>query len=419
MNHRLIGFYVLIAIFVARTSDAEGFRIYGMSADGQMRGEALVASSKGADANWYNPAALVKLAPTGNVSGGLNYLVLKAKYTSTTGQSVMNNDSDFPLPSFYYSQKVGPRWAFGIGLNTPFGLSTDYTDPSFNYITTGGEIKLVNVSPNTSFKISDSLSFGAGVNYYKSSTELRQDVPYSQIPPPIVPPGSSDSSLKVQGKGDGFGLNTGFLWSLSKTQNFGVTYKSEVTVDYDGEKAHLDTAPGINAPYDVGVKTRLRFPDMVAFGWNTKPTNRWDIEIGGQWTNWADMEKVEIKFEDQTFVQDQTTRFDWKNTWTARVGGTYALNDIWKLSGGYFYTTSPTRESTYTPLVPDGDHHVFSLGGTYDKGPLSVGIPLVLIIQTGTSNIQNDKTDVTGSNNVNGNYELMAYQLGLSASWKF
>ncbi len=419
MNHRIIGFYVLIALFFVRTLNAEGFRIYGMSADGQMRGEALVASSNGPDANWYNPAALVKLDATGNVSGGLNYLIVKAKYTNNTGQSVKNNDTDFPLPSLYYSQKVGLRWAFGIGMNTPFGLSTDYTDPSFNYITTGGEIKLINVSPNASFKVSDSLSIGAGVNYYKSSTELRQDVPYSQLPFPPVPPGSSDSALKVKGKGDGFGLNTGILWSLTKTQKVGVTYKSEVTIDYDGEKAHIDNAPGINAPYDVGVNTRIRFPDMIGFGWNTKPTNRWDIEIGGQWTNWTDMEKVEIKFKDQTFVQDNITRFDWKNTWTARVGGTYSLNNIWNLSGGYFYTTSPTRESTYTPLVPDGDHHVFSLGGTYSKGSLSVGIPLVLIIQTGSSSIDNNVTDVTGSQNVDGKYDLMAYQLGLSASWKF
>lgn len=414
MNRRLTGLATLLVLFVVGTSSAEGFRLYGLSADGQMRGEALVASSDGPDANWYNPAALVKLDTTSSVSGGLNYLIVKAEYTSNTGQSVKNNDTDFPLPSLYYSQKVGLRWAFGIGMNTPFGLSTDYTDPSFNYITTGGEIKLINVSPNASFKVSDSLSIGAGVNYYRSSTELRQDVPYSLIA------GKPDSPLKVEGDGDGIGLNTGVLWNLSDTQKFGLTYKSEITVDYTGGKAHLDRSPATDQPYEIGAKTRLRFPDIVGMGWSFQPAKKWDVEIGGQWTNWEDMDKVEVRLDEQTaFLTNSTTELNWKNAWTARIGGTYALSDIWNMSGGYFYTTSPTRESTYTPLVPDGDHHVFSLGGTYSKGSLSVGFPLVLIIQTGTSSIQNNVTDVTGTQNVDGKYDLLAYQIGLSANWRF
>ncbi len=409
----------LLTLLLAGNTAAEGLRLYGMSADGQMRGESLVASAQGPDANWYNPAALATMKTESMVSGGLNFLVVNAEYTSNTGQSATNNDKVFPLPSLYYAQKFGDRLAFGVGMNTPFGLSTDYDNPSFGNITTGGQVTLLNISPNVSYKLNESLSLGLGVNYYRSTIELRQMVPYSQLPFPPIPPSSSDSALNIQGEGDGFGLNTGVLWNLSNTQKIGLTYKSEVTIDYDGEQAHLDTAPGINAPYDTGVKTRLRFPDMIGFGWNSQPADRWNVEIGGQWTNWADMEKVEIYFDDQTFVQDTTTRYDWKNTWTARVGGTFDLNDVWKLSGGYFYTTSPTRESTYTPLVPDGDHHVFSVGGTYSRGSLSVGIPLVLILQTGTSNIQNNITDVTGTQNVNGKYDIMAYQLGLSANWKF
>lgn len=419
MNRSSIGLTALLALLLAADAAAEGFRLYGMSADGQMRGEALVASGTGPDANWYNPAALITIEPKSVVSAGLNLLVVNAKYTNTTGQSVENNDTTFPLPSVYFAQKIGDRLALGLGMNTPFGLSTDYTDPTFKYITTGGKIELINISPNVAYKLNESFSLGLGVNYYRSSVELRQVVPYASLPFPPVPPGSTDSNLKVEGKGDGVGLNTGILYKLSDTQGLGLTYKSEVTIDYDGEKAHLDNAPGINMPYDTAAKTRIRFPDMIGFGWNYKPTDRWNVEIGGQWTNWTDLEKLDIKVEDQTFIQDTTTRLDWKNTWTTRIGGSYGLNDRWILSGGYFYTTSPTRESTYTPLVPDGNHHVFSVGGTYNKGSLTVGIPLVLILQTGTSNIQNNVTDITGTQNVDGDYDLIAYQLGLSASWKF
>lgn len=414
MNRNSMGLSALLALFLAANAAAEGFRLYGMSADGQMRGEALVASDEGPDANWYNPAALVTIEPKSMVSGGLNLLVVNAKYTSTTGESVKNNDTVFPLPSVYYAQKICDRLAVGLGMNTPFGLSTDYTDPTFKYITTGGKVELINISPNAALKVTDTLFFGAGVNYYRSTTELRQVVPYT------LTAGQPDSPLKVEGEGDGFGLNTGLLWKMSDTQKLGVTYKSEVTIDYTGGKAHLDRNPFTAEAYETGVQTRIRFPDMVGMGWSFQPAKRWDVEIGGQWTNWADMKKLEVRLDEQTaFLTNATTQLDWKNTWTARVGGTYGLNDLWKLSGGYFYTTSPTRESTYTPLVPDGNHHVFSVGGTYNKGSLTVGIPLVLILQTGTSDIQNNVTDVSMTQNVNGKYELMGYQLGLSASWKF
>lgn len=416
MNRRVLCVFSLLAFCFVSDSAAEGFRLYGMSAEGQMRGEALVASAQGPDANWYNPAALANSENKHEVLGGLNFLTVNEEYTSTTGQKVKNNDKYFPLPSLYYAQKMNDRWAMGIGVNTPFGLSTAYDNSApFSYITTGGKVQLVNISPNAAFKVTDALSFGLGVNYYRSSAELRQMLPYSLA-------GGTDSPLKIEGDGDGVGLNTGLLVKLSDTQNVGVTYKSEVTIDYDGKNAHIDNVSPGNEPFDTGVKTRLRFPDMVGMGWSFQPSKRWDVEIGGQWTNWADMKKVDVAFENPLPgpagpISETSTQFDWKNTWTARIGGTCALTDLWKISGGYFYTTTPTRESTYTPLVPDGNHHVFSVGGTYTKGPLTVGIPAVLILQTGSSSIHNNVS--VGGQNVNGKYDLIAFQLGLSAGWRF
>ena len=404
---------LVLGVLGAAGVRAEGFRLYGMSAEGQMRGEALVASAQGPDANWYNPAALVTMPLGSAVSAGLNYLVVKAEYTSNTGQSAKNNETNFPLPSLYYSQKISDDFAFGVGVNTPFGLSTDYEDnASFSYITTGGEVKLINLSPNIAVRVNDQVSWGIGINYYRSSIELRQIAPYSLA-------AGTDSPVKIQGEGEGVGVNTGFLVKLSETQRVGLTYKSEATIDYDGKSAHVDNVPVFNVPYETGVKTRITFPGMVGFGYGFEPSDRWQIEIGGQWTNWQVLNKVDVQFDEQTFLQNKTVPFDWKDSWTGRVGGTYRVNDAWKLSGGYFYTTSPTRESTYTPLVPDGNHHVFSVGGQYAHGRLSIGIPAVLILQSGRSTIQNNVSEGYGVQNVNGNYDLLAFQLGLSAGWKF
>ena len=89
MNRSLTGLSTLLALFLTANATAEGFRLYGMSAEGQMRGEALVASAQGPDANWYNPAALANTEAKHTVLGGLNFLTLDAEYTSTTGQKEM------------------------------------------------------------------------------------------------------------------------------------------------------------------------------------------------------------------------------------------------------------------------------------------------------------------------------------------
>ena len=404
LNRYLVFIVAIIAGF--ETARAEGFRLYGMSQEGQMRGEALVASGDGPDVNWYNPAALTGMGGEARATAGLNYIVVYSDVKDATGNTYKNNDKVFPLPSLYYGQKWGERWAFGMGINTPFGLSTSYDNSvPFKYGTTGATVELVNFSPNAAFKISDSVSVGAGINYYRSSVELNKVAPY----------GVPDSPVSVSGEGSGVGLNTGVLFNLPNRQKIGLTYKSEVAIDYDGGKAKVDQFPLAGQPYETGANTRIRFPDMVGFGWAINSNDRWNIEVGGQWTNWTDLEKVELTFDEpNAYLPNETTRFDWKNSWTARIGATYQMTHQWKLSGGYFYSTTPTRESTYSAAIPDGNHHVVSAGGLFDSGRWMVGIPAVLVFQTGSSNINTDKLY-----EIDGEYDVFAYQLGLSVGLRF
>ncbi len=409
-----IGLVVGLAM-IGGSVQAEGLRIYGMSAEAQMKGEASVATARSGDANWYNPAALLE-GEKREVSAGLNYLVILADYTNMAGVKTENQRKTFPLPSMYYKQNLSPSWAIGVGVNTPFGLASEYEKSApFSYITTGGEITLLNVSPNVAYQVTKSLSVGAGVNYYQSTAKLTQQAPWSILA------ASPDGEIKIEGSGSGVGVNSGFLWKIDDTQRFGATYKSEVKVKYSGKDASVENVPFIGgATYKTGVETSIRFPDIVSMGYGFKPTEKLEIEIGGQWTNWTDVEKLTITFDQPTaFLPNNTTRMDWKDSWVGRVGGTYQMNPTWSFAGGYFYDTSPTRESTYTPLVPDGDHHVFSLGAMYKSGGFSVGIPAVLILQTGTSHINNDITDITTTQNVDGKYNLLGYQLGLGVKWAF
>ena len=101
------------------------------------------------------------------------------------------------------------------------------------------------------------------------------------------------------------------------------------------------------------------------------------------------------------------------------MGANYDYSDHLSLSGGFFSDRSPTNEATYTPLVPDGDHHGFSAGAKYKHGNWIIQVPIVGMIQTGTSSINSSTTDSTSTQNTDGKYSLTVFQIGLGIIYQF
>ena len=70
---------------------------------------------------------------------------------------------------------INPKLSFGVALNVPFGLKTEYDTPWRGQLTAiKSEIKTVNVNPSVAYKVSDTVSIGAGVSVQKIEAELSQ-----------------------------------------------------------------------------------------------------------------------------------------------------------------------------------------------------------------------------------------------------
>jgi long-chain fatty acid transport protein len=54
--------------------------------------------------------------------------------------------------------------------------------------------------------------------------------------------------------------------------------------------------------------------------------------------------------------------FDWHPSWMFDFGATRYLGNGWRFSGGYMYSMNTVPDYTFSPLVPDSDRHIFSLG---------------------------------------------------------
>ena len=394
-----IGLSVLLS-FTA-TVHPEGFRIYGLSAEAQSRGEAVVASVDDASAVWYNPGALTKLGKF-DLSVTFNNMIIPAKYTDLANREEKSQRSYFPFLHAYFSSNLGTEnLAVGFGVNEPFGLATEYGKTSaFRYITTGGEIILVNFNPTVAYKLHPTFSIGLGLDYYNSTAELRQQYPWGAFVP-----GAPDGSVTVQGKGDGFGFNTGILYQPLPEHSLGLTYRSQVVVKYGNRKAEVTNIPaalqgffpaGTGDVYATGAKTSVKFPDIIGLGYAFKPNGQWTWELGSQWSNWDDVRSFVIK-----------------------AGFEHQYTENFSFSGGYFYDQSPTNEATYGPLVPDGNHHVFSIGPKYKRGDFAISLPVVGLIQTGTDSINSAVADATGTQNTDGKYSLYFVQIALGINYRF
>lgn len=397
-------FLGLLLSFVAFSAQAEGLRIYQQTAESQMRAEAVVASGSDGGVAWHNPAMLTTLGK-GDVSFNFDNLILKSQYTNNSGVVEKNNKSYFPLPSLYYGQKVGDSpWAVGVSINNPFGLSTEYSKTSdFRFITTGGEVRVLGVNPSVAYEISPKLSVAAGASYFYSTAELNQQVP-----------GAIESEAQVKGSGDGFGMNAALFMKVTEADSVGVSYRSQVVVKYSGGDSVI-TTPG-NGETRAAAKTSMRFPDTLNVGLAHRFA-KGVVELGGGWTNYTDAKQVVVQANG---LPDSVTNLYWKNSGSVRIGGEYWFRNNYSLSGGYTYILSPTRESTYNPLVPDGNHHVFCSGLTNKRGNFTFRLPLVVFVQTGRSHVDSETTDpFAQGQNVDGKYTLTGYQIGVGASYRF
>ncbi|MSQ60331.1 MAG: hypothetical protein EXR36_11995 [Betaproteobacteria bacterium] len=77
------------------------------------------------------------------------------------------------VPNIYFSMPVGEKLAFGLGINAPFGLKTEYESTWLGrFQGIKSDLKTLNVNPSMAFKVSDAVSVGAGINWQRAQAEL-------------------------------------------------------------------------------------------------------------------------------------------------------------------------------------------------------------------------------------------------------
>ena len=365
----------LIALAVASTlggastlASAAGFALIEQSASGMGSAFAgAAATAEDASTVFYNPAGMSRIEGMQITVGG-HLIDLSAKFSNSgssipvgalaAGSQSGGNGGDAGglnvVPNFYFVMPIGEKLNFGVGVNAPFGLVTEYDD---NWIGRfqgiKSDLKAINVNPALSFKLNDTLSIGAGVNYQRLDVELTNAV---------VLPGPSEGRAKLEADDDAWGWNVGVLFQPMPSTKVGASYRSKLNYKLDGTTT-VTTATGVAIAAAGGATTAdVTLPDSFSLSLAQRLNDQWEFLADATFTRWSEINRINIVDSTNGTLRDSLV-LDFDNTWRYSIGVNYKLNDGWTLKGGLALDQSPVKGATTRSVrLPDNDRTWVSLG---------------------------------------------------------
>jgi long-chain fatty acid transport protein len=411
-------------------SNAAGFALLEQSASRLGTAFAGTAAA-GDDATilYFNPAGLMLLdgAQASIVTSGVE-ITSEFEDTGSSaafGQPLGNDGGDAGdwnfIPSAYFATPLGERWAWGVGINAPFGLTTDY-DPGWmgRFQALRSEIMTLNVNPSLAYRVNPRLSFGIGLNYQRLEAELTNAVDYSavigqgvqqlvlggQLPSAAAPgvlgaTAGLECRARVRGDDDAWGFNFGVLYELSEQTRLGLSYRSRL--EYDVRGAVRFTAPVTADPVGAGILTQaaapgaalasgpasvdLTVPDSAIFSVQQSLGQRARLLLDVSWTGWSTIQELRVVRDTGATVSVTPER--WRDAWRYALGANYSLTDTVMLRAGVAYDETPVPTATRTPRLADADRTWLAVGARWIRGPLTLDFGFAHLFARSVSLAQN------------------------------
>lgn len=377
-HHRVMATGALcLATALCQTApaSASGFQLREQSAEGM--GNAFAGSSaKAADLStiFYNPAGMTRLQ--GNATQGeVAYIMPKANFTgvatrnpgvggaATGGGNGGDAGVDTPLPSMYAMMSVSPDLKFGLAINTPFGLETDYEEGwAGRYMALNSKLMTIDITPSVAYRLNSNWSVGGGLNIQYASSTLTNAIDNR------LAGSATDGKSEITGDDWGVGVNLGVLYEFSPTSRLGLNYRSRVMHELKGETDYTGVvnAGALTNLIDSDATAKMTTPDVVSIGIYHELSPEWAVMGEAQYTNWSLFDHLSVDNKNGT---DVYVNEDWKDAYFFSVGATYKPNEKWKLQGGLAYDLSPVPEAHRTARIPDQDRLWLSGGIGYQLTP--------------------------------------------------
>jgi len=268
------------------------------------------------------------------------------------------------VPASYFIQPLNDQWAWGIGLFSNYGLSTEYSK-TFPAGAGAGDTELmtININPNIAYRINENFSIGAGINAVYGAAELNR---YAGLLGPLIPPSQggplATNTRLAHLKGDtwGFGWNVGTLYEVNDNHRFALTYRSQVDMSFDGDFQGLTS---LNRTVDGNLK--LDLPAQAEFAGYHRLNQQFAVHYSVNWTDWSAFQELRATSAQCAGGVCLQKDEKFKDSTRYSIGGTWYINPAWEARLGFAYDNSPIEAEYRSLSIPDSDRIWYSAGATY------------------------------------------------------
>jgi long-chain fatty acid transport protein len=409
----------LFASIVASSipSAAEGFRNPPPGAFDLGRAGGRFAHVDDASAVTHNPANLVDITEP-ELQLGVTGVYYQVDFTSPSGATDTSKNPWHALPNLFAAFPLDPDGlVLGLGITMPYGLASEWEQPVTSpfYFTAPYKTELltVNLNPSVAVRLTHGLTLGAGFDVMWSNLELSQRYP-PQVVLPVLRPGDE---FKLSGDGTGFGANVGVTWEFLSRHRLSATFRSPITVEYDGttEISALDPAY-INAGFapQSHFGTEIKFPTIVGVGYGVELSDRLRLEVNGEWLQFSNFDKLRVDAGNNAVLLPATeVPQDWNDTFTVGVAGDWRVTEHWILRAGYQFYESPVPDETLSPAIPDANQNVVTVGVAWRHGGHA--------LEAAYAYDWYDRREITNNQNpfFNGIYDITVHMLAFTYRLRF
>ena len=390
---------ILFAILVAASARAGALWLYEEATpDMGVGGAGRQAAAMDASTASGNPAGMTRLDRSQMAGGFLGFYPVtkfKVQETNVSGGGVGNAGNFAPSATLYYVHSLKPDLKLGLGLGSYMGAGLDYGDNwSGRYYAEKVTLTTAAINPTVGYRVNPWLSMGGGVNivYGKMSDRTAINTPLEE----------GDGRLKFDASDVGYGFNAGVLFEVSPQTRFGVTYTSQVDLNFKddlrfnnlpdtGIRGALLKASGI---LDSDLKVNWNFPQQVAVGAYQELSKELALVATVNWQDWSRFGLAEISVPDSNTA---SVKINWKDTYHVGLGAYYRVAEPWLLMIGWAYDSSPISSSKdRSPVLPVDRQFRYAAGVHYDwSKDFSVGAAYTLI-DAGECKINKSGNELTG-----------------------
>ncbi len=426
---------VVIIFLLASSAWAGGIYLYEVgSADTGLASAGYASRAQDASTVFTNPAGMMRLEKP-ELDAGAQVIYLHTKFDpngntsavarnvptgSIPGSTAANgNPSGFiPAGSLFYANKLSDKFAVGFGVFGFFGLSAEYEDNWVGrYYATKVQLQGLTLMPSVAYRLSDKISFGAGLNAMYGILDTKMAVNNRELGNLTAPDGSMELKDNVWGYGGKFGL----LYEITKGTRLGFTYLTATKMDFSAKPSLTNvTRTGLATILSsITIDMTVRAPEQFILSGYHELSGKLAVMGDVGWENWQDFGNIDAGVYDQSGAGVSTTvNAHYQNTWHVALGAQYKLSDPWKISFGGAYDSSMVDGANRTPTLPVGAMWRFAAGAQYAMSQTMTLGGGYEYIWSGNLPMDVNRGPLAGQ--VAGEYNNMCLQvLTLALNWQF